>query len=343
MTLEVTYLLDQAPLFGGVKVVLEQAALLHEAGHRVRVLCTSGPPDWFAIPFEWVETPELDRPPAQTGSVVIATYWTTIEPALRHQEQGAVALHYCQGFEAAYDHNRDQHPAIRSAYRQSVPALVVSSHLAEMLRRDFSRRAAVVTQPLSPAFAPRRTLLPARPSRPPRILVMSPYEITWKGVPTALEALREVERRGTAFHLVRLSQFPRSEQEEAHGLTAEFHHHLAPEEVPSLVRSCDLLLAPSHQAEGFGLPVLEAMASGVPCVTSDADCFRAWAGEAVLRVSSVDAGAWADAIERVLGSRRLWLRLRSEGLRRAGAYTPDRSLASVERAIRELADPERRD
>ena len=334
--LEVTYLLDQAPLFGGVKVVLEQASLLHAAGHRVRVLCTTPPPDWIEIPFEWVETPELHRPSANPGSVVVATYWTTIEPALRHQAGGATALHYCQGFEAAYDHNRDQHEAIRAAYRQPVPALVVSPHLADLLQSDFERRAEVVTQPLSPAFRPVRSLLRPRPRRRARILVMSPFEITWKGVDTALEALVALRGRGVAFDLVRLSQFPLSDEEAGYGLGGEFHHHVPPDEVPAIVRSCDLLLAPSHEAEGFGLPVLEAMASGVPCITSDADCFRAWAGDAVRRVEASDADPWADVIEAMLADRAQWRELRRRGLALARAYSPERSLASVVRAIHGL-------
>lgn len=338
MKLAVTYLLDQAPLFGGVKVVLEQAVLLHRAGHEVRVLCTAGPPDWFEIPFGWIETPALDRPAAEPGTVVIATYWTTIEPALRHQAEGAAALHYCQGFEAAYDHNQDQHDAIRAAYGQSLPALVVSPHLADLLADEFGRRAEVVTQPLSPAFRPRRRLWMPRPSSPPRILVMSPFEITWKGVDTALAALAALRDRGVAFELVRLSQFPRSAEENAFHLGGEYHHHLPPDRVPELVRSCDLLLAPSHEAEGFGLPVLEAMASGVPAMTSDVSCFRAWAGDGVHRIPSSDAQTWADGIETLLGNRIEWRKLRRRGLRRAADFSPERSLASVERAIGALIE-----
>ena len=171
---------------------------------------------------------------------------------------------------------------------------------------------------------------------------MSPYEITWKGVDTALRSLALLRRRGFPFDLVRLSQFERSAAEESYGLGGEFHHHLVPEEVPALVRSCDLLLAPSHEAEGFGLPVLEAMASGVPCVTSDASCFRSWAGDAVRRVSSLEAEAWVEQIESIFTDRAQWLALRREGLLLAQQYSPENSLASVERAIRTLSGSEAR-
>ena len=68
--------------------------------------------------------------------------WTTVGPAAS-LPSGQV-VHYCQGYEAIYNHNRDQHPEIREQYRRSLPAFVVSPHLADLLQRDFGRPARVV-------------------------------------------------------------------------------------------------------------------------------------------------------------------------------------------------------
>ena len=40
------------------------------------------------------------------------------------------------------------------------------------------------------------------------------------------------------------------------------------------------MILPSH-AEGFGLPILEALALGTPAVASDLEAIRAWAGDAI--------------------------------------------------------------
>ena len=58
------------------------------------------------------------------------------------------------------------------------------------------------------------------------------------------------------------------------GLSAfvRFHGHVPHTEVPNALRSFDLFCAPSIQ-ESFSVAVVEAMACGIPCVTSDADGF----------------------------------------------------------------------
>ncbi|HWW61317.1 MAG TPA: glycosyltransferase family 4 protein, partial [Thermoanaerobaculia bacterium] len=48
----------------------------------------------------------------------------------------------------------------------------------------------------------------------------------------------------------------------------EFHVALSTSEMTRLMHSCDVLIAPNHAQEGFGLPAAEAMASGIPCVVT---------------------------------------------------------------------------
>ena len=73
--------------------------------------------------------------------------------------------------------------------------------------------------------------------------------------------------------------------------------------------------------EGFGLPVLEAMASGTPVVCSDIAACAEVAGDAALRVRAGDVPAWSDALERVLTSGDLRARLAQAGLARARSFT----------------------
>ena len=64
------------------------------------------------------------------------------------------------------------------------------------------------------------------------------------------------------------------------------------------------LVAPSR-AEGFGLPVLEAMAAGVPVVSSDAPALVEVGGGATVTVPVGDAAALADALAEVVASEQL--------------------------------------
>ncbi|MGF7234357.1 MAG: glycosyltransferase family 4 protein, partial [Frankia sp.] len=80
------------------------------------------------------------------------------------------------------------------------------------------------------------------------------------------------------------------------------------------------LLMPSR-AEGFGLPVLEAMACGVPAIISDAPALVEVGGEAVVTVPVGDAPALAAAIAAVAGDGKLRETLRMTGLARAKKFT----------------------
>ncbi len=324
-----TYLLDDTPLFGGVKVVLRQADLMARQGHRVTVVSQGPRPDWYDLAAGFQRLPQLDPARLPEADVTVASYWTTI-PVAAAVPRGQ-ALHYCQGFEASYTHNRADHPAILAAYARPLPAMVVSPHLAELLARRFGRPARVVPQPLERFW---RARWRRRPGRPPRILVVSPFEIDWKGVATALEAVRQLKASGLPCRLVRLSQWPLTSEERAVLEPDEFHHHLAPAAVARLVRGCDLLLAPSWEQEGFGLPALEAMASGVPAVVSDIPCYRAYAAGAATLVPAGDAAAFAAAAREILGDPARWRSLRRAGRAVARRFTEASSAAAAEQALR---------
>ena len=68
------------------------------------------------------------------------------------------------------------------------------------------------------------------------------------------------------------------------------------ERTVELIRGAAALLFPSR-AEGFGLPILEALALGTPVVASDLPEIRSWARNAVHYAPAGDPEAWVERIE----------------------------------------------
>jgi glycosyltransferase involved in cell wall biosynthesis len=65
-----------------------------------------------------------------------------------------------------------------------------------------------------------------------------------------------------------------------------------------------LMVHPSR-GEGFGLPLIEAMASATPMILSDIPVLREVAGDAALYVNPNDPRAWGEAITRLAGNESL--------------------------------------
>jgi len=91
-----------------------------------------------------------------------------------------------------------------------------------------------------------------------------------------------------------------------------------------LYQQAALFVFPSRY-EGFGLPVLEAMACGCPVVCSSASSLPEVAGDATILVDPLDVGAFARAIEQLLDDAELRNDLRQRGLRQAARFTWDRT------------------
>jgi glycosyltransferase involved in cell wall biosynthesis len=116
---------------------------------------------------------------------------------------------------------------------------------------------------------------------------------------------------------------------------------LSDAEVEGLWAISDAFVFPSFY-EGFGLPVLEAMARGVPVACSNASSLPEVAGEAALLFDPRDEQAIADALARLLQDGALAERLRIAGRERAREFTWERTArATIDSYLRALMDVDR--
>ncbi|MEA2155983.1 MAG: hypothetical protein QOE11_2123 [Solirubrobacteraceae bacterium] len=112
---------------------------------------------------------------------------------------------------------------------------------------------------------------------------------------------------------------------------------VAEADLPALYRGADLVACPSLY-EGFGLPVLEAMAAGTPVLTSDRSSLPEVAGDAAILVDPTDVASIRAGLARALGDEGLRAALSARGRERARDFSWERcareTLAVLEQAAR---------
>lgn len=115
------------------------------------------------------------------------------------------------------------------------------------------------------------------------------------------------------------------------------HRDVPDADLPELYARASVFAYPSLY-EGFGLPVVEAMASGTPVVASRTSALPETVGDAALLADPHDPRAWADQLLDVLRDAALRARLRTAGLARARQlrwrHTAERTRAVYEQVCR---------
>jgi len=100
------------------------------------------------------------------------------------------------------------------------------------------------------------------------------------------------------------------------------------EDLPMLYSGSSVFVFPSLY-EGFGLPLVEAMACGVPVIASNSSSVPEVAGDAALLVSPTEPGAFAEAILRVRSDEKLRRAMIEKGCSRAAAFSWSRAAAQL--------------
>lgn len=113
--------------------------------------------------------------------------------------------------------------------------------------------------------------------------------------------------------------------------------HVSDSYLPLLYSGCRAFVYPSLY-EGFGLPLLEAMACGVPVLTSDCSCMPEVAGDAGMLVDPYDILSVAKGIERILTDDSWRMSAVERGFARAGSMTWDNTVRNTLAVYRKVWD-----
>lgn len=231
-------------------------------------------------------------------------------------------------------------------------AIVTVSHSA---RRDLLRfhrvapdRVTVVHEAAGPDFKPlrdsaRMEAVRARYQLPARFCLYVGTIEPRKNLGRLMEAFCAARAAGTPHELVCAGPYGWASRDlgariERLGLArvVRFMGYVPVADLPIIYNLSEFFLYPSIY-EGFGLPVIEAMACGTPVITSNNSSLGEIAGRAALTVDPEDTGALAEAIDRLAHDRALRAHLAEEGLARAQTFSWQRTAQEMLAVYRRAA------
>lgn len=299
--LRIAYVLPHHNLTGGMKMLLEQVRMLQERHHKVRVLYRGNPGDPVLPTWANLRVDDAVIVPSKQSYLgyisdcdVVVAGWVEQLPEL--SQARTPVLYWEQGNEWLFGEvgSPTREPLMRryvhQCYTQPVALAAVSPLVQDLLRVRYGRKSFVIPNGIdTDAF---------RPGHPPgnnTILLVGNPSLRFKGFDVALRALGRAWNAGYRFKVNWVCHL----QPRIHGLDFPVHYVVNPpqDELPKWYRQADLFLFSSWY-EGFGMPPLEAMASGVPVVATSCGGIDAYVipGVNALLVEPGDIDSMAAAI-----------------------------------------------
>jgi hypothetical protein len=326
--MNIAYLMEDTALSGGIRVQLAQADALIERGHRVRIVTKGLPLTWRTSRAEWIYVDDFNTYDACDDDFVLATFWTTLSAAWAIAPEKAI--HLCQGYEGAFTAYRPIRDEIEAAYRLPIPKLVVAKSLVDICRQ-FSDDVTYIGQIVDEEFFRART---PPENEPMRVLLCGESQVDLKGIAEGYGAAAHARWFHQRFDLIRVSPWAPS-REEPLDTVQEFHVALNTREMTRLMHSCDVLIAPNHREEGFGLPAAEAMASGIPVVMTAIPSYQSFdeTRDYALFAPQENAVELGERLIELLSNADLRQRLRSRGREVAEQWRAGRVAERMEEVL----------
>ncbi len=235
---------------------------------------------------------------------------------------GHLALLFPRDRVGVYCHDIDAYRALLPGSGASLSRVMLSRLLLRGLRHArvvFHSTATVREEILQHRLVPESRLVQAplgiatefiglsveRATNPPYLLHVGTC-IPRKNIELLLEVFAHVRRRFPRLQLVQIGgQWTDTQRDyvKARGLAPHIHQKrgISRDELASLYAGASAMILPSL-AEGFGVPVIEALACGAPVIASDIPVFREVGFEGVQFCSLNDVGEWTRAIESLLAT-----------------------------------------
>jgi GT2 family glycosyltransferase/glycosyltransferase involved in cell wall biosynthesis/predicted O-methyltransferase YrrM/SAM-dependent methyltransferase len=329
--MRITFLTPGTTISGGVKIILEYCNRLAERGHIVNLISMiEGYPDWIALHpainfsvADWRDDKKQILQELPDADVLIATQWYTAYFVAGIPARKGIKFYLVQDYESQTITTPEY---ADPTYILPLRKIVVSLWLGRLLKERFGQQSEYIRNAID------TTILYPDPAIRPRFCTEQiRIGMLWhteqrKDSRCGLEAFELVKQRYPA---ARLILFGTTKPQDIR--CDEFRKNIKGSEVREFFSSLDFFVSTSWQ-EGFGLPGLEAMACGIPLVTTDSGGIADYAvnGDTALVVPPRDPAAIASALILLASNRDLRERLRQTALAKAAEFSWDASVTALE-------------
>ena len=360
--MKITFLIPGFNLAGGTRVIAQHAESLWKRGHEVVVVglpvqvyswkarlkslvrgrgwpaqIRQGPShfDTLNVNCRVLERhrpiTEFDVPDAD---VVIATWWETAHWAAELPPNKGKKVYFIQGYECNKMISGNRSAEAEATYTLPLTKIVVSRWLQKLMHTRYGDPdVAIVLNSVSHDLfhAPAR----GKQSRP--TVGMMYYQGSLKGTDICLLALEQLKRQLPDLQVVALGTTPPTPSLPLPPGT-EFHLSPPQDQIRKIYAQCDAWIV-SSRIEGFGLPILEALACRTPVVSTIVGAAEDLIkdGENGYLVPIEDHQAIADRVYRILTlSESHWQQFSDAAYKTASSYTWDEATDQFEAVLKHV-------
>lgn len=298
--MRIAYFIRNIGVSGGVKVVLQHVKMLKEEGYDVTLFTEQVKDPWDLKEMPVILQPD-DLNDMSEFDIIVASIYHDVKKLFTRGARKLV--HLCQGYEPIDYLSRITRESITERYQrrgifsaleshldlikfkrrirqiEAVYALptykaAVSKHLVELLEGKYGQRCALIQNGIDlNTFRPDQQREWGKNGKI-RVLSVGSADVGFKGIADTLDAVKMLKEKGIDLELIRVSPGLPSRREKEGGLVHSYRTGLKETEMAELYRETDIFISSSLEGEGFGLPAIEALASGVPSVLTEVSTYK---------------------------------------------------------------------
>jgi glycosyltransferase involved in cell wall biosynthesis len=298
--MKIAYFIRNIGVSGGVKVILQHVMMLKEEGYDVTLFTQHVKDSW-----DLQETPVIMQPDNLKAlsdfDIIVASVYNDVKKLFIHGTHKLV--HLCQGYEPIDYLSRITGESIGERYQrkgffstlerrldlvkfkkrirqiEEVYALptykaAVSKHLVELLEGKYGQRCALIQNGIDlNTFRPNKQRKWGENGKI-RLLSVGSANVGFKGIADTIDTVELLKKKGIDVELIRVSPGLPTRRETESGLVHSYRTGLKEKEMADLYRETDVFISSSLEGEGFGLPAVEALASGVPSILTEVSTYK---------------------------------------------------------------------